>query len=294
MMNFDKILDLFKKMNLSDLLENILKYSLIGMDKFWGLIIYITKISLNLSYIVVFFVTVWTIVYLVLKKINTDLADNQKEITIKLLKENFYGSEMYEAGENLVASIYGAIASIVNTLALVISLSFTGFALLIAYPFRFLQNISERINFKLEEMRTEQQVAFIRKRQLRKERIKERVEILDGSCREKKREANVEEGNSIEKESDLPGKNDIEIQDESCGGKEKGADDSMEIKTDPNLSEKESIELVSGYCEEEEEDLKDEHQWILSEIEIPNDLLKTNDDKATRHKDKTEGTFRRF
>jgi len=160
--------------NLSDILEAILKYSVIGIDKFWELIIWVAGIALNLSYLIVAFVALWSLVYITIRKFNVDWANKQKEITIKLLKENFYGSEMYEAGENLVESIYGAVVSIINTLALIITLAFTGFALIIAYPFRFLQNLSDEVNFKLMDMREEQKLKIVQRKAFREEKRNER------------------------------------------------------------------------------------------------------------------------
>jgi len=154
-------------------IETISKYSLIGLEKFWNVVIWIGEATLYLAYIIITLIILWTIVYFVLKKFNPEFSNKQKEITVRILRNNFYGSEVYEASENLVESVYGAIASLINTFALIISLAFTSFTVVIAYPFRFLQNALDFVNSKLTDMREEQQQKIIKKREQRhKNRIK--------------------------------------------------------------------------------------------------------------------------
>jgi len=131
--------------------EIVSEYAVLGLEKFWSIVVWLGEAALYLAFIIVALIVIWSIVYFVLGKINTEFAAKQKELTVQILKENFYGSEVYESGENLVESVYGAIAALINTLALIISLAFTSFTVIIAYPFRFLQNTLDGINSKLTD-----------------------------------------------------------------------------------------------------------------------------------------------
>ena len=158
----------YKDISIEDVIEKILKYSLLTTSKFWDLIVWISWLSLQLAAIISIIIAVMTIIYFSVKRFNEELAESMKDSLLQLLKENFYESEIYEALRNLAISISGAIATILNTLSLIITLFFNGFSVVISCPFNFVKNYLDKINYKIQEM-NEKQTRKFKKKNLEKE-----------------------------------------------------------------------------------------------------------------------------
>jgi hypothetical protein len=141
---------------MDEFISKTLQFSVISLEALWRVLIWIFQAAITLGIIIVALVAVWTVTFVVLKKIKPEWAVQLKEISFRLLKEQFQGSMVYESLESLVESIYEALSSLINTLALTIALAFTGFSLIIAFPFRILQIALDRINLKLSILRMEQ------------------------------------------------------------------------------------------------------------------------------------------
>ncbi len=117
-------MDIIKNINIEDIIDFLIKYSVISSGKFVSLMWWSGTMFLYLAVIIIIIVVVATVIYLITKKISIDFAEKMKKSTLSMLEEIFHESEIYDALKNLASAISGAIATMLNTISLIITLFF--------------------------------------------------------------------------------------------------------------------------------------------------------------------------
>ncbi|KPA16000.1 membrane protein [Candidatus Magnetomorum sp. HK-1] len=159
--------------NIENTISNCYTFNLLG-SKFWTILVGILNLILRISVIIVPIVITWYIVYLIIKAFSSEKAIAFKTGTVDLLKDIFIYSQISDSFQNLLISIYNALSSIINTLSSLISISFTGFTMLVELPFSFIQRCFDKINEYIAQKNHEHRLTLEKNRRERQEEWFER------------------------------------------------------------------------------------------------------------------------